>query len=127
MTNKATTKRLLSAERERLERLRQGVYEELGDPAEERAAVAESSGADQHPADVGTERFEREKGLSIIVNIDAELVEVQSALRRLEAGGYGTCELCGRPIGEARLKARPAARFCVKDQAAVERRARAAS
>jgi len=124
--NKASARKLLAAERERLERLREGVYDELGD-TEERVVIAESSGTDQHPADVGTERFEREKDLSIIANIDAELVDVEAALRRLDAGDYGTCELCGRPIAEARLHARPAARFCVKDQATVERQVRSAS
>src|SRR3954453_14489669 len=111
--NKSTAKRLLTEERARLERVRQGVVDELGDPAAERTALAETSGADQHPADVGTERFEREKDLSIIANLDAELVDVESALRRLAAGEYGTCEICGRPIGEARLRVRPATRFCV--------------
>jgi len=125
--NKAAVKKLLTQERTRLERIREGVYEELGDPSDDMTAMTEASGTDQHPADAGTERFEREKDLSIIANIDAELVDVGSALRRLDLGGYGTCELCGRPIGEARLKARPATRFCVKDQATVERQARSAS
>ena len=125
--NKATARKLLAEERKRLERIREGVYEELGDPAAERTALAETSGADQHPADVGTERFEREKDLSIIANLDAELVDVESALRRLAAGEYGTCEICGRPIGEARLRVRPATRFCVNDQARVERAVRSAS
>ena len=125
--NKATAKKLLVEERERLERVREGIVDELGDPAEERTALAETSGADQHPADVGTERFEREKDLSIIAGIDAELVDVQSALKRLESGAYGKCDLCGRPIGEPRLKVRPATRFCVKDQAVVERQVRSAS
>jgi RNA polymerase-binding transcription factor DksA len=125
--NKATARKLLSQERERLERVRRGVYDELGDPAEERSSIAETQGADQHPADAGTERFEREKDLSIIANIDAELVDVEAALRRLEGDQYGSCEVCGKPIGEARLKVRPAARFCVKDQAALERQVRSAS
>ncbi|HEY7281189.1 MAG TPA: TraR/DksA C4-type zinc finger protein [Actinomycetota bacterium] len=125
--NRTAAKKLLSAERDRLERLREGVFADLGDPSDELASLAETSGADQHPADVGTERFEREKDISIIVNIDAELVEVRSALRRLDTGGYGTCELCGRYIGEDRLRARPAARFCVTDQAVVERQVRAVS
>ena len=124
--NKIAARNLLSRERTRLERLREGVYDELG-PSEGMVTMAESSGADQHPADAGTERFEREKDLSIIANIDAELTDVQAALRRLEQGAYGKCELCGRAIGEARLKVRPATRFCVKDQATMERQARSAS
>jgi RNA polymerase-binding transcription factor DksA len=126
MMKASVARRLLTEERDRLERIREGVYEGLGDPADERTAVAEVSGADQHPADAGTERFEREKDLSIIAKIDVEIADVQSALRRVDKGGYGVCELCRRPIGEARLRARPAARFCVKDQASLERQARSA-
>ena len=122
----SVARRLLTEERERLERIRESVYQDLGDSADERASLSEVSGADQHPADVGTERFEREKDISIIANIDAEITEVVSALRRVEHGGYGVCELCHRPIVEARLRARPAARFCVKDQATVERQTRSA-
>ncbi|MFL5797991.1 MAG: TraR/DksA C4-type zinc finger protein [Actinomycetota bacterium] len=124
--NAAVVRKLLHEERTRLERIRQGVYDDLGDSGDERTALSEVSGADQHPADVGTERFEREKDLSIIVNIDAEIGEVDSALRRLDRGGYGLCEVCHRPIGSARLRARPAARFCVNDQATMERQVRSA-
>lgn len=125
--NKTTARKLLSEERTRLERVRGGVVGELGDPAEEHTALAETSGVDQHPADVGTERFERDKDMSIVAGIDAELVDIESALRRLEHGAYGTCEVCGRPIGEARLRARPATRYCIKDQVSVERQVRSAS
>jgi RNA polymerase-binding transcription factor DksA len=124
--NAAVARKLLKEERERLERIREGVYDDLGDSAEERAALAESSGADQHPADMGSERFEREKDLSIIADIDVEISEVDSALRRIDEGGYGRCEVCHRPIGAARLRARPATRFCVKDQATMERQVRSA-
>lgn len=124
--NAAVAKKLLREARTRLERIREGVYDDLGDSGEERTALSEVSGADQHPADVGTERFEREKDLSIIANIDAEIGEVDSALRRLDRGGYGVCEVCHRPIGSARLRVRPAARFCVRDQATMERQVRSA-
>ena len=124
--NAGVARKLLMQERERLERIRSGVYDDLGDSAEEQAALADSSGADQHPADMGSERFEREKDLSIIADIEVEITEVDSALRRVDEGQYGRCEVCRRPIGEARLRARPATRFCVKDQATVERQVRSA-
>jgi DnaK suppressor protein len=43
----------------------------------------------------------------------AELGEVQQALVRLDAGQYGACASCGKPIGEARLKAVPYAALCI--------------
>lgn len=39
--------------------------------------------------------------------------EVSAALARLAAGEYGRCANCGRPIGEARLEARPMATLCI--------------
>ena len=45
------------------------------------------------------------------------LDEVVAALERFGAGSYGVCEVCGKPIGEARLEAMPAARFCIVDAA----------
>jgi RNA polymerase-binding transcription factor DksA len=78
--------------------------------------------ADAQPqADLSTEPFNRERGLSILEDIDAELSDVEHALRRLDDGSYGTCEACGRPISGDRLEAMPAARFCVDDQALAQR------
>lgn len=79
---------------------------------------------DQHPADTGTETFEREKDATIRGMIEGQLAEVEYSLRRLDQGAYGVCEACGQPIVEARLEAKPAARFCVQDQARMEREGR---
>lgn len=43
----------------------------------------------------------------------AEADAIRAALRRLEAGTYGQCAACGRPIPEARLVALPAATTCL--------------
>lgn len=51
-----------------------------------------------------------------------QLDEVNAALGRLEAGTYGVCEGCSRPIPLARLRAMPSARFCVECQSLEERR-----
>src|SRR5207302_7064081 len=87
-------------------------------------SLSELSSLDQHPADVGTETFNRERDLSILESVEAELADVEHALRRLDDGTYGTCEACGKPIGDERLEAQPAARFCLADQSAAEREAR---
>ena len=42
-----------------------------------------------------------------------QLDDVELALRKLDEGTYGRCEVCGREIGEARLEVMPAARFCI--------------
>ncbi|MBB4215471.1 dimethylmenaquinone methyltransferase [Rhizobium anhuiense] len=41
-----------------------------------------------------------------------ELLAVQAALERIQAGTFGTCVKCGRPISERRLDAVPHTPFC---------------
>lgn len=115
----------LAEERTRLEQVRETFTDEHLTDESERESVAELSGMDQHEADVGTETFEREKDLSILEEVEAELADIELALERLRNGSYGVCEACGRPIAEERLEAVPAARLCLEDQAAAERQARA--
>ena len=43
----------------------------------------------------------------------SELHQVDDALTRVEAGTYGVCANCGRPIPAGRLEARPFAEYCV--------------
>lgn len=112
----------LGEERTRLEGLREG-FDDLNAESEE-ASLGELSSVDQHQADVGTETFNRERDLSILENVEAELADIEHAIRRLDDGSYGTCEACGKPIDDARLEAMPAARFCLDDQAVAEREAR---
>jgi RNA polymerase-binding transcription factor DksA len=109
----------LTEERERLERLRQGFEaEHLHDQSAD--ASGELTHADQHDADVASDTFEREKDFSILEQVEAELADVERALRRLDEGTYGSCEACSGPIGDERLAAQPAARFCVEHQALAE-------
>ena len=116
----------LLVERDRLNGVR-STFDDDGLDSTETDSVGELSSVDQHQADLGTETFEREKDLSIIERIEAELHDVEYALQRLDDGTYGTCEACGKPIAEARLDAIPAARLCLDDQAQAEREARFAS
>ena len=82
--------------------------------------VSEPSAVDQHPADQATETFEKEKDLSILESTDEQLRDIELAFARIEDGSYGSCEVCGRPIGEERLRARPAARLCIDHQREAE-------
>ena len=116
----------LGDERERLAAMRSVYDSEHLTTESETDSVSELSAHAQHQADLGTETFNRERDLSILEHIDAELSDVEHALRRLDDGTYGTCEACGQPIGVDRLEAMPAARFCVDDQALAERETRRA-
>lgn len=115
----------LAEERERLSGIRSDLEASRRESQED--GLQELSSYDQHQADVGTETFERERDLSILQEVEGELADIEHALQRLDDGTYGTCEACGKPIGDDRLDALPAARFCLEDQAAAERESRSAT
>jgi RNA polymerase-binding transcription factor DksA len=117
----------LREEHQRLADIRTGYDEQHLTTETENVSLAELSSNAQHQADTGTETFNRERDLTILEHIDAELADVEHALQRLDDGTYGTCEACRQPIGDERLAAQPAARFCVNDQSVAEREARASS
>jgi RNA polymerase-binding protein DksA len=117
---------LLQDEQVRLEQVRNAVLEETATTESEGAAIVELSVVDQHPADIGTETFEREKQASILELAERQLQDIERAVSRLDAGTYGTCEACGAVIPVERLEARPAARFCLDDQQRAEEEAAAA-
>lgn len=116
----AEIRRRLEAERRRLAELT-GTLSVPNDASKAEAAP-ELGDYDQHPADMASETFERAKDLSILIGMAAKIADIDRALERLAAGSYGICEACGQPIGEARLEAWPAARYCRADQARSERR-----
>lgn len=107
---------LLGQEVERVGRLAGATRANGLDGESESESLSELSDYDQHPADVGTETFEREKDLSILASLEHELVELEAALRRIDDGTYGCCEACQEPIADDRLEAQPAARFCTEHQ-----------
>jgi len=89
------------------------------------ATQSESSGdvgLDDESADAGTATFEREKDLSIENNVRDLLQKIERALKRIEAGTYGVCDVCGKPIEKARIKALPYVDLCIKDAQARSRR-----
>jgi DnaK suppressor protein len=79
-------------------------------------------GLDDEVADAGTATFEREKDLSIENNVRDLMSKVDRALERFEAGTYGLCVVCGKPIAKDRLKALPYADLCIRDAQAQSRR-----
>ena len=85
----------------------------LGDSATE-------AGDDE--ADASSKLFEREHELALSNNTRELLEQTEHALVRIEAGTYGECESCGKPIGKARLQAFPRATLCVACKQRQERR-----
>jgi RNA polymerase-binding transcription factor DksA len=72
---------------------------------------------DSNFADSSQVTAERGEAERLATELRESLDEVDAALERFRAGSYGVCEVCGKPIGAARLEAMPAARFCIVDAA----------
>lgn len=70
-------------------------------------------GFDDDPADAGSASFERETAQSLSNHARRLLSQIDDALRRMDAGTYGTCERCGNPIETERLEALPHATLCM--------------
>jgi RNA polymerase-binding protein DksA len=77
------------------------------------AASVASNADDEHDPEGATIAFEREQVAALLVAAERALADASAALARLDAGDYGTCEECERPIGAPRLEARPTARTCI--------------
>jgi RNA polymerase-binding transcription factor DksA len=86
-----------------------------------REASGELSGYSLHMADAGTDNFDREFALSLVSNEQDALYEIEEAMKRLEAGTYGVCEMCDKLIPKERLGAVPFARKCIQCQSAAEK------
>ncbi|MGL4819565.1 MAG: TraR/DksA C4-type zinc finger protein [Bacilli bacterium] len=86
----------------------------------ETASVGELSSIDNHPADLGTELYEREKDLALNIEFQDQQSEVQLAFQKWANGTYGQCETCGKEIPFERLEALPTARWCIEHVPTVE-------
>ncbi|RWR05929.1 TraR/DksA C4-type zinc finger protein [Siminovitchia fortis] len=74
----------------------------------------ELSSYDNHPADLGTELYEREKDMALSVHEEDQLGKVEAALSSMDKGTYGKCEICGKEIPYDRLEAIPYATTCTE-------------
>ena len=98
--------------RERLRQQMEGLAKE---------SAEQMAGYSLHMADSGTDNFDRDFALSLLSSDQDAIYEIEEALRRMQRGTYGTCELTGKPIPRARLDAIPWTRFTVEAQSQLER------
>jgi DnaK suppressor protein len=99
--------------------LRERLQAQMSGLAKESAE--ELPGYSLHMADSGTDNFDRDFALSLLSSDQDAIYEIEEALKRIEKGTYGICELTGKPIPKARLEAIPWTRFTVEAQAQLER------
>ena len=81
---------------------------ELGEPIEGPGQMTYGS-----QAAAATHVFEQQRDLALRDRERAQLRQVEDALERLDAGTFGACRSCGRPIGAERLEAIPWAALCI--------------
>ena len=65
--------------------------------------------------------FDQQRDLALRDRAEHHLALVDAALARLDAGTYGACQRCGKPIPPERLEALPWAAYCIECQRAVDR------
>src|SRR5689334_22759536 len=108
----------LRQQKTRLLQLRDSLLDSMagvsGDILRARAEGSEASAFGMHQADAGSDAYDRDFALSLLSQEQDALYEIDQALKRIELGTYGTCEMSGKPIPHARLEAIPFARFTVE-------------
>jgi len=81
----------------------------------------EANQRDPSLSDQGTDTFDREMELNMMGSEQEVIFEIDAALRRIEKGTYGICELTGQPINIERLQALPYVRYTVRAQSELEK------
>jgi DnaK suppressor protein len=86
-----------------------------------REAAGDLSSMPVHMADLGTDNYELEFTLGLLEGGRESLREIDEALERIRKGTFGVCVATGKPIGKARLRAKPWAKYCYEYALALEK------
>ncbi|MDD2234603.1 MAG: TraR/DksA C4-type zinc finger protein [Desulfitobacteriaceae bacterium] len=78
-----------------------------------RESLSELSVIDNHPADIGTEVYERERDAAERERLKGKIKAINVALERWQKGEYGVCEHCDRKIPMERLEVLPYTTVCL--------------
>jgi RNA polymerase-binding transcription factor DksA len=116
--HKTVTPHRLVQQQNRLLRLQAGLAQQIKRLAQD--AAEDTPEYSMHMADAATDSFDRDLILGLASHEQEALYEVDAALKRIEDGTYGVCELTGHRIPWKRLKAIPWARFSIEAEAELE-------
>lgn len=115
----------LKLQKERLILIRDSLLDSMAGVAKDtlrsRPEGSEASAFGMHQADAGSDAYDKDFALSLLSQEQDALYEIEEALKRIDAGTYGICEMSGKEIPAARLEALPFARLTVECQAEFER------
>ncbi len=119
----------LKKQHERLLTLRDNILDSMNgvakDALRERAEGSEANAFGMHQADAGSDAYDRDFALSLLSQEQDALYEIDEAIKRLESGNYGICEMSNKRIPRERLEAIPFARYTVECQSQIERQQKA--
>ena len=125
MPKDAKTRAFFDRQKHRLLELRDHFLDQMQSVAQDslrtRAEGNEASAVGQHQADAGSDAYEKDFALSLLSQEQDALYEIEEALKRIDIGAYGVCEMSGKPISHARLEALPFARYTVECQSQIEK------
>jgi RNA polymerase-binding transcription factor DksA len=121
----AKTLAFFGRQKQRLLELRDHFLDQMQSVAQDslrsRSENNEASAVGQHQADAGSDAYEKDFALSLLSQEQDALYEIEEALKRIESGAYGVCEMSNKHIPHARLEAIPFARFTVECQQQLEK------
>lgn len=112
----AEFQKLLEDERARLTHSVEFLERENPGSLEDELGEVSAGGTDNHLGDTASATYDRELDEGLEEGARQTLADIDAALARIENGTYGSCSVCGRPIGEERLRARPWATRCIDDE-----------
>ena len=119
----------LRKQKKRLLALRDAMLDSMSGVAQDnlraRAEGSEASAFGMHQADAGSDAYDRDFALNLLSQEQDALYEIDEALKRIELGTYGTCEMSNKPINHERLEAIPFTRYTVECQSQLEKQNKA--
>ena len=126
-TKKRFAKKDLDSYKEKLFNLRDDISSQIRDISEDTLMKTQKdlsgdiSGYSLHMADVASDNYERDFNIGLVSNERRILNEVEEALKRIEDGTYGICQMCGKQITKTRLNVIPHTRYTKKCQEQLEK------
>lgn len=118
-------RKFLDLQKKRLLDLRDHILDQMQgvahDSLRSRPEGSEASAFGMHQADAGSDAYEKDFALSLLSQEQDALYEIEEALKRVEEGTYGVCEMSNQPIPLERLEAIPFARLTVECQSKFEK------
>jgi len=115
----------LKKQKQRLTDLRSSLLESMEgvamDSLRTRPEGSEGSVGGMHMGDAGSDAYDRDFALSLLSKEQDALYEINEAIKRIDLGSYGICEMTGKPVNEERLEALPFTRYTREAQEMIER------